>query len=188
MMALAAVSGKMMNHSGDVTRIVFEPKYPFEKCGTEDPRVVQHDGVTYLYAHVCLPCTLRRVTSLVPVRYYTAYNCHKAQLSLATSTDPTNPDAWVRHGPLYPHLAWSKSGAVLIRPSPPHYMYFGDSTLIPGLRFVVLCLGGRRCWAFHTATCGCTQDCDVRQSGELDHCHRRGREGQAAHRSPRQHV
>ena len=117
-MALAPVSGPLLNKSdATCSKLVFQPEYPFEKCGTEDPRVVQHDGVTYLF--------------------YTAYDCNKAALSLATTRDPTDANGWTRHGPLFPSLKWSKSGAVLIRDSPPHYMFFGDSTLVPGLRCVV---------------------------------------------------
>lgn len=117
MMALAPVSGPLLNHSdAECSKVVFQPQFPFEKCGTEDPRVVQQGGVTYLF--------------------YTAYDCSKAALSLATTLDPTDPEGWTRHGPLFPSLKWSKSGAVLIRDSPPHYMFFGDSTLVPGLRCV----------------------------------------------------
>jgi len=114
MMALAKLSGPLLNVSGKVSFVDFQPQEPFEKCGTEDPRIVQHDGTTYLM--------------------YTAYDCKKAQLSLATSTNPSDPASWVRHGPLFPELPWSKSGAVLIRAQPPHYMFFGDSTFVPGLR------------------------------------------------------
>jgi len=53
-----------------------------------------------------------------------------ARLSLATT--PQIGKEWTRHGPLFQE-AWSKSGAMLIRETPPHYLIYGDSTIYPGL-------------------------------------------------------
>ena len=54
-----------------------------------------------------------------------------SSLALATSKKPTDRKSWKRHGPLFPDLGWSKSGAMLIRDGKPgpHYLFFGDSSL-----------------------------------------------------------
>jgi len=59
-----------------------------------------------------------------------------SRLALATTTNPSTKN-WKRHGILFPNLGhggWSKSGAMLIREKPPHYLFFGDSSYEPGLQ------------------------------------------------------
>ena len=36
---------------------------------------------------------------------------------------------WTRHGAVFPDIADSKSGAMLIRPAPPHYLLWGAGTI-----------------------------------------------------------
>jgi len=64
--------------------------------------------------------------------YYMFYTCfHKGtygqsggSLCLASSKDPTKgSDSWTRHGTAFPGN--HKSGALLIRDSPPHYLISG---------------------------------------------------------------
>jgi len=98
--------------------VVFRPQEPYENYGTEDPRVTQKDGVYYLlYSAV-----YQNSTGVL------------SQLALATTTAPWNASAWTRHGPLFPKNGWSKSGAMLIRDEPPHYLFFGDSSFHDGLQ------------------------------------------------------
>eukprot|EP01045_Picozoa_sp_COSAG04_P007641 COSAG04_NODE_404_length_14877_cov_7.858371_1_plen_112_part_10 len=50
-----------------------------------------------------------------------------AVLCLAVSSDPTSPDGWRHRGVVFNQS--SKSGALLIRPKPPHYLYWGAGTI-----------------------------------------------------------
>lgn len=60
--------------------------------------------------------------------FYTAYNRSHALLSLATTSNPTSIKGWKRHGPVFPYVhGRTKSGALLLRPTPPHYLLWGDS-------------------------------------------------------------
>jgi len=90
--------------------IVFGPNSIVDTFGTEDPRVAfnKHDSLYYLF--------------------YTAYNGSGIELSLAVSPDPTSSRLWTRLGPIF-HLQGSKSGALLIRDTPPHYLFWGDSMI-----------------------------------------------------------
>ena len=85
-----------------------EPGNKFEQFGTEDPRLT-YDPATGLY-HL----------------FYTCYGVG-GRLCHATTHDPTAPypGAWTRLGAVFG--AGTKSGALLIRPAPPHYLYWGDS-------------------------------------------------------------
>jgi len=85
-----------------------EPGNGDEKLGTEDPRLT-FDLSTGLY-HL----------------FYTCYG-NGGRLCHATTTDPTQPypGKWTRLGAVFGE--GTKSGALLIRPSPPHYLYWGDS-------------------------------------------------------------
>ena len=58
--------------------------------------------------------------------FYTSYGPITELLSLATSPDPTSPSQWTRYGAVFPLLEGSKSGALLIRDEPPHYLLWGD--------------------------------------------------------------
>ncbi|RYG59889.1 hypothetical protein EON64_19775, partial [archaeon] len=50
-------------------------------------------------------------------------------LSLATSPDPTSADRWTKRGAVFPSQPNSKSAALLLRPSAPHYLLWGDSSI-----------------------------------------------------------
>ncbi len=86
-----------------------EPGNANESFGTEDPRI-KYDSSTGLY-HL----------------FYTCYGGSTITLCHATSTDPTAPypGVWKR----LPTITAGKSAALLIRPSPPHYLYQGDSSI-----------------------------------------------------------
>ena len=93
--------------------LVFAPEGPAETYGTEDPRVA-YDPATGLY-HLM----------------YTCYNASSYNLCHATTTDPTlpYPGKWTRLSRVFSDRTGTKSGALLIRPSPPHYLYWGDSNI-----------------------------------------------------------
>ncbi len=72
--------------------------------GCEDPRIVRINDMFYLT--------------------YTGYDGQTARLCLATSRDLVN---WRKHGPVFPHLGWTKAGAILTEPVHGKYiMYFGN--------------------------------------------------------------
>lgn len=85
-----------------------------ESEGTEDPRIA-YDPLSQ--------------------RYYMMYtavgNTSKpVQLSLASTRDPTQASGWTLHGPVFPTApSGSKSGAILVRQSPPHYLFWGAGTI-----------------------------------------------------------
>eukprot|EP01012_Entosiphon_sulcatum_P036209 TRINITY_DN460_c0_g1_i1.p1 TRINITY_DN460_c0_g1~~TRINITY_DN460_c0_g1_i1.p1 ORF type:complete len:339 (-),score=54.16 TRINITY_DN460_c0_g1_i1:21-1037(-) len=91
--------------------VVFGPHDDTDSWGTEDPRLAMDPktGVYYLF--------------------YTAYNGKSILLNLASTQDPTRKDGWTRHGPVFPSIQGSKSGALLIRDQPPHYLFWGDSSI-----------------------------------------------------------
>jgi predicted GH43/DUF377 family glycosyl hydrolase len=96
----------------DASSVVFGPYDDTDSWGTEDPRVLYNpnDGLYYMF--------------------YTAYNGKDIYLSLATSEDPTINSSWNRHGPVFPGIFASKSGALLLREDGgPHYLYWGDSSI-----------------------------------------------------------
>lgn len=90
-----------------------EPGNPLEKYGTEDPRIA-FDEKTGTY-HM----------------FYTCYGESKGSadgsvlLCQAISTNPTDPSSWRRLGPVFPSIQDSKSASLLIRDSPPHYLFWG---------------------------------------------------------------
>jgi hypothetical protein len=86
-----------------------EPDNAKERFGTEDPRLT-YDASTGLY-HL----------------FYTCYGDGGGELCHATTRDPTAPypGQWARLGPVFG--PGTKSGALLIRDAPPHYLYWGDS-------------------------------------------------------------
>jgi len=99
--------------------VVMAPTGPSDAYGDEDPRIVyrEKDQTYYL---------LYSAVSTNPI---------VSNLALATTKTPLNKTSWVRHGPLFPDIRWSKSGALLIRDDVggPHYLFWGDSTLLAGL-------------------------------------------------------
>lgn len=57
---------------------------------------------------------------------------------MAVTKDPSK--SWTRKGPLFPDIPWSKSGSLLLRdgiPGSPHYLIFGDSSLLPGIQMAI---------------------------------------------------
>ena len=83
--------------------------------GTEDPRLT-FDPSTSLY-HLFYTC----YSSAIGPRL-----CH------ATTLDPTAPypGAWTRHGEVFPSAGpGTKSGALLIRPAPPHFLIWGAGVI-----------------------------------------------------------
>lgn len=104
--------------------IVFEGEGETENYGTEDPRVVYRES-----------------TGEYILLYTAVQDFHNgtlaAKLSMATTKTPTVKSSWIRHGPVFPDIPWSKSGALLLRddvPGSPHYLIFGDSSLMPGIQ------------------------------------------------------
>jgi predicted GH43/DUF377 family glycosyl hydrolase len=102
-----------LNVDGSFTRVtensvVFGPSDSSDSWGTEDPRI-QYNSVDKKY-----------------YMFYTAYNGSAIQLSLATTLNPTVAEGWTKHGALFPEQPTSKSAALLLRSSPPHYLLWGD--------------------------------------------------------------
>ena len=60
---------------------------------------------------------------------YTAYNGSSILLSLAKTRNPFDRNSWTKLGPVFPSYQNSKSGAILIRKEPPHYLFWGDSDI-----------------------------------------------------------
>ena len=90
-----------------------EPGQP-ESYGTEDPRLTL-DPSTGIY-HM----------------FYTCYDPKAGgHLCHATTRDPTAPypGSWTRLGYVFPDIQGSKSGALIIRPAPPHYLLWGDDSI-----------------------------------------------------------
>lgn len=102
---------------------VFFPTEPYERNGTEDPRLVRVNGTFYMT--------------------YTGFNGSQAQLCMATSENLVD---WQRHGPILPYNTdvvyrpeenynrpregWSKSGAIAPEKVNGLYqMQWGDSYL-----------------------------------------------------------
>lgn len=102
---------------------VFFPTEPYERNGTEDPRLVRVNGTFYMT--------------------YTGFNGSQAQLCMATSENLVD---WQRHGPILPYNTdvvyspeenynrpregWSKSGAIAPEKINGLYqMQWGDSYL-----------------------------------------------------------
>ena len=101
--------------SFDAPYLVFAPEASAptkETFGTEDPRI-----------------TLDTTTGL----YHLFYTCYgpPALLCHATTRDPTAPypGSWVRLGAVFPDKVGSKSGALLLRDAPPHYLIWGAGTI-----------------------------------------------------------
>ena len=87
-----------------------------EDYGTEDPRLT-FDPSTQLY-HLFYTCYSSKIGPRL---------CH------ATTTDPTAPIAeanWTRYGQVFPDDGpGTKSGALLIRDAPPHYLIWGAGVI-----------------------------------------------------------
>lgn len=93
---------------------VFGPSTSADSWGTEDPRMAYGASAGLYYM------------------FYTAYNGTDIFLSLATAVNPTlagTSGGWTKLGPVFPTYPNSKSGALLLREQPPHYLLWGDSSI-----------------------------------------------------------
>jgi predicted GH43/DUF377 family glycosyl hydrolase len=98
--------------------IAFQPTGSFEQYGTEDPRVIYDSstGIYYLmYTAVGAPTS--------PDRTYDVL------LAEASTKTPLDPNSWQRYGAVFPGVQDSKSGAILRRQQPPHYLYWGAGVI-----------------------------------------------------------
>ena len=115
-MAFAEHLGNGSFATVDEHSIVFGPHDATDNFGTEDPRVAydERSGTYFMF--------------------YTCYNdghaapSPRVTLCLATSADPTSSARWVRHGPVG-FGENSKSGALLLRRSGPHFLLWGAGTI-----------------------------------------------------------
>jgi predicted GH43/DUF377 family glycosyl hydrolase len=82
---------------------------PFES-GAEDPRIAVLNGWYYLF--------------------YYANGVNQSTVYLRKTKTPADLTSWQRVGPVLP---WHRNGCVLIRPSPPHYVIFGEAPPLPGV-------------------------------------------------------
>jgi len=103
--------------------IVIEPEGMESSYGTEDPRAVYREKDQTYYI---LYSAVENTTGNIPI----------SKLALATTKTPAIKSSYVLHGPIFPEVRWSKSGALLIRDgySGPSYLYWGDSTDFPGIQ------------------------------------------------------
>jgi predicted GH43/DUF377 family glycosyl hydrolase len=121
------VSGNYQAQPVTEQSIVFEGEGPEENYGTEDPRVVYRESTgEYILLYTAVQDFHNGTLS--------------AKLSMATTKTPNVKSSWVRHGPVFPDIPWSKSGALLLRddvPGSPHFLIFGDSSLLPGIQMAI---------------------------------------------------
>lgn len=94
--------------SVDSSSQVFGPSLDSDSWGTEDPRMLYNSNDKLYYM------------------FYTAYNGSSILLNLATTPNPTISTGWTKRGPVFPSVSNSKSAALLLRKSPPHYLLWGD--------------------------------------------------------------
>ena len=92
----------------DETSVVFGPSDANDSWGTEDPRMKYNPADQQYYM------------------FYTAYNGSAIYLNLATTANPTSPSGWTKRGAVFPSQPNSKSAALLLRSSGPHYLLWGD--------------------------------------------------------------
>eukprot|EP00771_Trimastix_marina_P000151 gnl/Trimastix_PCT/116.p3 GENE.gnl/Trimastix_PCT/116~~gnl/Trimastix_PCT/116.p3 ORF type:complete len:111 (+),score=22.97 gnl/Trimastix_PCT/116:513-845(+) len=86
--------------------------------GDEDPRIVRVADTYYMFYTAVRNVSSGRPTDLGRAR---------AQLALATTQTPLDPQSWVKHGPILPDsIFWCKSGALLPRTGKPHLLFWGD--------------------------------------------------------------
>jgi predicted GH43/DUF377 family glycosyl hydrolase len=80
----------------------------------EDPRIFQlvEGGSTWTYL------------------YYFASGVGQATVYLRRTTTPLNTSSWE---PVASALPWHRNGCTIVRPSGPHYVFFGESPPLPGL-------------------------------------------------------
>lgn len=84
--------------------------------GTEDPRVT-YDPATRQY-----------------YMFYTAYGqkpdgSNSVLLCEAVTTNPSSASKWKRLGPVFPSMQGSKSGALIVRDTGPHFLLWGDTSI-----------------------------------------------------------
>ncbi|CAF1345969.1 unnamed protein product [Adineta steineri] len=95
--------------------IIIDIDQDYQALGAEDPRVVLHNGVYYLY--------YTAVSKVEGDRW-------RAQLALATcENDCLTKQNWKLHGPLFPEVFWCKSGSLLIHNDTHRYLFFNDSNI-----------------------------------------------------------
>ena len=95
---------------GDVLPYTF----PFES-DSEDPRVFQladESGATWTYL------------------YYYASGSGQATVYLRRTLTPFNSSSWEE---VVGALPWHRNGCTIVRPTGPHYVFFGESPPLPGL-------------------------------------------------------
>ena len=83
-----------------------------ETFGTEDPRIVYNWADRRWWLWYTAVASEPKVNAI---------------LWVASTHNITDPNAWVRHGPVCKDGRWSKSAALLLRPHNTSYLYFGDS-------------------------------------------------------------
>jgi len=105
------------------SNIIMRPVGPAESFGVEDPRLT-YDSKTTTY-YMLYSAVEDNGTAVIS----------RLALATANESDVDQESGWVRHGPVFPQIGWSKSGAMLIRDAPPHYLFFGDSSLVDGLQW-----------------------------------------------------
>jgi len=94
--------------------IVFRGASAAESLSVEDPRVTLYNGTYYMTYTAVGDCQ--------------SDDTPDDRLSMATSIDPTNSSAWIRHGPIWPSPDKTgfrtRAGILIPRETGPHYMLF----------------------------------------------------------------
>lgn len=86
-----------------------------QPAGAEDPRVLYNPRDQTYYCF------------FTSVQVDAASGGLAAHLALATATDPSV--SWTMRGLVFPQVSWSKSGALLLRDSGPHMLFWGDDSI-----------------------------------------------------------
>jgi predicted GH43/DUF377 family glycosyl hydrolase len=93
-------------------------------CGCEDARVVySKDDETFFITYNGIEC-----------------DTGNAKIMLATAINPEDATSYLRLGPIFPQDAnnqWSKAGALLLRDSPPYYLFHGDNSDQQGIHVAI---------------------------------------------------
>jgi predicted GH43/DUF377 family glycosyl hydrolase len=95
-----------------------------DSCGCEDARVVySQEDATYIITYNGIECSNGN-----------------AKIMIATASDPQDASTYVRLGPVFANdgnSQWSKAGSILLRPSPPHYLFHGDNSDQQGIHVAI---------------------------------------------------
>jgi len=101
--------------------VVIAPNGPNSSYGCEDPRIAYSERTGLYYI---LYSSVANTSDGNPV----------SRLALAVTPIPGKASTYVDYGAIFPDVKWSKSGSLLVRDYNTSYLFWGDSSLVPGLQ------------------------------------------------------